>query len=256
MAASSRQATPLPQTWSNPTGQPLAEVVGGKVWAAERPIYPPLLLGAVDVGARAGVVRLADGGLWVHSPVPLDGVLRPAVDALGPVRHVVSPNYEHTMYAQEWIEAYPECVAYACPGLMQKQQATRYAREVGAGGAAPPPEWGGEFDLLWLDYEQNPFNRKPFFNEVVFCHKPSRVLFVADLFWNYPSDNTPLPTRAWKFGMDVVYKPFYKSVMISERRRFREQLDRILSWEWDCIVPCHGDVVPRGGKEALARFLM
>lgn len=41
------------------------------------------------------VVKLADGSLWVHSPVELDEPLRKALEGLGPVGHVVSPNYEH-----------------------------------------------------------------------------------------------------------------------------------------------------------------
>lgn len=41
------------------------------------------------------VVKLSDGSLWVHSPVELDGPLREALDKVGPVQHIVSPNYEH-----------------------------------------------------------------------------------------------------------------------------------------------------------------
>lgn len=43
-----------------------------------------------------------------------------AIDALGPVRHVVSPNYEHVKYAPQWIAAYPEATAYGCPGAIAK----------------------------------------------------------------------------------------------------------------------------------------
>lgn len=43
-----------------------------------------------------------------------------AIDALGPVRHIVSPNFEHVKYAAQWIAAYPEATAYGCPGAVQK----------------------------------------------------------------------------------------------------------------------------------------
>lgn len=46
-------------------------------------------------GGRMAVVKLSDGSLWVHSPVELDGPLRKALDKVGPVMHIVSPNYEH-----------------------------------------------------------------------------------------------------------------------------------------------------------------
>ena len=65
------------------------------------------------------IVKLRDGSLWVHSPVSLDEETRRAVDALGPVKHVVSPNYEHVKYAKEWKVAYPNCTLYGCPLLKE-----------------------------------------------------------------------------------------------------------------------------------------
>lgn len=46
-------------------------------------------------GGRMTVAKLSDGSLWVHSPVELDEPLRAALGELGPVAHIVSPNYEH-----------------------------------------------------------------------------------------------------------------------------------------------------------------
>ena len=47
------------------------------------------------------VLRLRDGSLLVHSPVELDDALAEALARLGPVRHIVSPNYEHVKYAAQ-----------------------------------------------------------------------------------------------------------------------------------------------------------
>ena len=47
------------------------------------------------------VLRLSDGSLWVHSPVCLDDDLAAALAELGKVKHIVTPNYEHTKYAQQ-----------------------------------------------------------------------------------------------------------------------------------------------------------
>lgn len=49
-------------------------------------------------GGRMAVVKLADGSLWIHSPVELDASLRQALEELGPVGHIVSPNYEHVKW--------------------------------------------------------------------------------------------------------------------------------------------------------------
>jgi hypothetical protein len=58
------------------------------IWTAARPAR----FWGVETGSRMTVVRLAGGGLFVHSPVALDPATRRAVDALGPVRAVVAPS--------------------------------------------------------------------------------------------------------------------------------------------------------------------
>jgi len=140
-----------------------------------------------------------------------------------------------------------------------------------------PDTFSDDMSLTWMDCEINPFTGKPFFNEVVFCHEKSKSLICADAFWNYPGQALPnynregddtgrlhecpkiptLPTerlpeivvpsgsKAWKFGMDVIFSPFYKKFMVGSQRRVKYEaaVANILSWEVDQIVPCHGDVI-------------
>lgn len=56
--------------------------------------------------------------------------------------------------------------------------------------------------------------------QVVFVHKPSGTLIATDLIWNYPGSGTPKGTQAWKFGMDRVYLPFYKTFMIKDKGKY------------------------------------
>ena len=100
---------------------------------------------------------------------------------------------------------------------------------------------------------------RPFFSEVVFSHRPSRTLFVTDLWWNYPTttistgDAVPTSTRLWKFGMDAIYRPFYNAFMQGAQTTFDSRLSTILSWDWDSIVPAHGE--PITGPDAKATLL-
>ena len=168
-------------TWSNPQGATLTQLKP-QVWWGERPFYPRIPgLRGVDVACKMAVVKLRDGTLWVHAPVALDDKTRAAVDALGPVRHVVTPNTEHLKWAKEWLDAYPDATGYACPGLMDARPDIGYDAEVGRGD--PPASWLDEFEVAWIEEERSPFKifgDKPFFSEVVFNHKQSGVLFVAD----------------------------------------------------------------------------
>ena len=240
-----------PVTYSNPQGTALTQI-RDNVWWGERSFYPriPGLTG-FDVACKMTVIKLKNGDLWVCAPVALDRATKEAVDALGPVKHIVTPNTEHLTWARDWIQAYPEATSYACPGLMERKPEIGYDCEVGTDGA--PEAWAGEFDLCWIEEERSPFKLlgdRPFFSEVVFVHKPSRVLLVTDLWWNYPAD----APAAWKFGMDRIYRPVYNGLM--KQKGWEATVAQIFAWDWDFLAPCHGEPVQGPNvKRALAEHL-
>ena len=252
-ASSSSSSSSYEKTWSNPSGSVLDVVVADKVFACAR----PFIWNDIDVGGRMGIVKLAtDGSVWVHSPIELDERTRAAVDALGVVRHVVSPNYEHLKYAQQWKDAYPDATLYACPGLKSKRPDISY--DVDLEDGVLPATWWDEFEMEWFDCEATPVVGGAFFNEVVFHHKPSRALFVTDVFWNYPAQPVdgvaiPLGTKLWKALMDKVYLPIYQKVMVTNREKFEKSARRVCDeFQWDVIVPCHGTI--ESGARARAMF--
>lgn len=253
-----------PVTWSNPLGSTLTQI-HDDVWLAERPFYPSLPgLGGTDVGCKMVVVKLPDGSLWVHSPVALDEQLRSALEELGEVRHIVTPNTEHQKFAPFWIVAYPEAMSYACPGLREAKPGLGWKRSLeelldqDVTSSAAPTEWGGAIELCWVR-DRVPLTRDmPFFNEVVFCHRPSRTLIVTDLWWNYPSRDdveveVPRSSLLWKFGMDRIYLPVYNGLM--KTQSFDSSISTILNWPWDYIAPSHGEPVAEDAKGVLARHL-
>lgn len=241
-------ASAYAKTWSNPSGAVLTCLVKDTVWAAER----PFIWNTIDVGGKMGVVRLANGDVWVHSPVYLDASTKAAVDAIGPVKHVVSPNYEHVTWASEWKRAYPSATLYGCPGMKNKEPGIPWDVEIIDGDCTFP---GDEFSAVCFDgAEKNPFTNKPFFNECVCLHKPSGVLFVTDIVWNYPND-VPLKTAAWKFGMDRVYKPFYENAMVVPERYLKKK-KQLLALRFDKVLPCHGTFVATAGARMIKQALM
>mmetsp|Transcript_40776 Transcript_40776/g.68314 ORF Transcript_40776/g.68314 Transcript_40776/m.68314 type:complete len:316 (+) Transcript_40776:314-1261(+) len=241
-AASKIAAPKLARTWSNPNGEILTEVVPQQLWVAQR----PFVWNGIDVGGKMAVVKLTDGTLWVHSPVHLDGDLRAELAALGEVKHVVSPNFEHVKYASEWIQEFPSAHAYACPGLREKKPDIRFSADICDDNNETPAQWPAEIDVSFFDCERNPFTKQPFFNEVVFFHAPSGSLIVTDLWWNWPSKKVPRQTWLWKQGMDLVFLPFYRNLMVpaNQKAAFHAAVDRVLTWPFRRIVPCHGVVTP------------
>jgi hypothetical protein len=211
------------------------------LWIAERPqrFY------GLAVGTRMTVIRLAGGRLLLHSPVALDPELRRELDALGRVCFAVAPNRVHHLHAGEVAAAYPEARLWVAPGLERKRPDLVFVDVL---GDEAPAEWRGEVDQVF-------FRGRPYENEVVFCHRASRTLLLCDLAFNF-GPRAAAPTRLLmrllrsygRFGPSTL-DPW----LIRDRAAARQSLERILAWDFDRVVVAHGEVLERGGREALRR---
>lgn len=195
----------------------------------------------LETGTRMTIVRMSDGGLFVHCPVALDEATRRAVDAVGPVRAVVSSSLFHHLYAGEWMKAYPEAVFWRCPGLDKKRPDLTFN---GVLGDAPQPLWADDLD-------QAAFTSR-FENEVVFFHKKTRTLIVADALLNL-SRHPSRVTRAAAFLMANTSpgSGYLERIAVRDWALGRKQVDRILQWDIDGITLAHGGLVAHGGRDAV-----
>lgn len=287
--SSSSSGTYTTAGWSNRAASVLTPACPEGVYTADR----PFLWNSIDVGCRSTIIELPSSSqLWVHSPVGLDGPMQAAVEKLGQVQHIVSPNYEHVKFAPVWHQAYPDARCWACPGLAERLPDIQFAGEIpehyrpvswtaGERSAsdvafdASPQTWDTSvIEALHLDIEANPFTGKPFFNEVIYYHVPSKTLMMTDLFWNYPSADgvpnsqyghddswelapvveVPWKSSLWKFGMDRVYYPFFNNFMIQDREAYKQICHHILNvWDVETVIPAHGDILR--GKEFIGSVL-
>jgi len=46
-----------------------------------------------------------------------------------------------------------------------------------------------------------------------------------------------------------VYLPFYERFMVVDRPRFEAAVARVLAWDFDRLLPCHGVYLPAAGKQ-------
>ena len=211
------------------------------LWVREQ----PLRFYGVEVGTRMTVVRLADGALWLHSPVRPTAELRAAIDALGPVRWLVAPNRWHHLYVGDWLAAYPGAAAYGAPGLAAKRKDLTLA---GVLDDQAPAGWAGQIDQLARQ-------GAPVMSEVVFLHRRSRTLIASDSAHNF-ADGTPAGTRAF-FSLLGGWRGFRTTlldrVVTRDRAAARASVERMLAWDFNRVVVCHGAVLDTGGREALAR---
>jgi len=205
--------------------------------------HPDFRTGGVPIGTRTTLVRLADGGLWMHSPGPLPHALVQAIDAIGPVRFIVAPNAFHHFFVADAARAWPEASVHLAPGLAEKRKDLSCDAEL---GDAPPPAWKNELDQCLL-------RGVPRMSEVVFLHRASRTLIATDLAFNVREVASPF-ARLF-FRLTGVYGKFATSrvlrLLTRDRGAARESVHRILAWDFDRVVVTHGEVLESGGREAL-----
>lgn len=196
-----------------------------------------------DFSTRMTVIALADGGLFVHSPVRLSDSLRAELDEIGTVRAIVAPNKAHHLFVGGYVAAYPEARLYGALGLPNKRKDLVF---FGLLGDEPRPEWKGEI-------EQRMVRGAPMLNEVVFFHPATRTLVLTDLIFNVPEgSNWGVPIVCKLMGAAGHFGP-HRFIRWAIRNKIaaRKSLGFIMRWDFDRIILAHGDIVDTGGKEML-----
>lgn len=216
--------------------------IGDGLWIHQA----PLRFAGVQAGRTMNVVELGGGGLFVHSPAPLDEPLRGALDALGEVRFVAAPSRLHGhLWMEQYRDAYAAVELLAGPGLARRRRELSFAAEL---GESPDPRWAGVLD-------QAPFRGNPLLPEVEFLHRPSRTLIAGDLALHFGPHSPPLTRAIARAGLmheRLRPTPLFR-VLTIRRAAARGDMRRILSWDFDRVIPGHGAVWESGGHAALSR---
>jgi hypothetical protein len=215
------------------------KLVAPGLWIVDGPIVRMAALGgSAPFTTRMTVARLADGGLWCHSPVAPDSSLFAAVDALGPVRHLVSPNKLHYAHIAAWKQRYPDAIAWASPGVRERAASQKIEVSFDADlGDAPEPAWAAELDQLH-------FRGSRVFEEVVFLHRASSTLILTDLIENFEAARLGTAMR-WIARLGGVLDPDGKTPLdmrftFRDRAAARACLERVMDWRPQRVILAHG----------------
>lgn len=213
------------------------ERIADGIWITER----PQKFWGVECGTRTTLVRLSDGGLFVHCPVSLDPATRAAVDALGPVRAIVASSLFHHLYVGEWIAAYPDALVCGCPGLPEKRPDLSFGHVL---SDTPHPLW--EKDLGQLFFSAR------FEKEVVFFHKATKTMISADALLNLRHHRSQRTRMVAMFMLNLgPGRGWMERIAVRDWKLGRAQVDRMLEWDIERILIAHGDLILTDGREVL-----
>jgi hypothetical protein len=217
---------------------------GDEIWIADG---PTVVTAGFRYPTRMAVIRLSDGALFVWSPIALPSELRAAVDALGPVRHIVAPNSLHHLFLGDWRAAYPDARLYAPPGLRKRRKDIVFDDDL---DDAAPPDWSGEIDQIAV-------RGNLITTEIVFFHRKSRTVIFTDLIQHFePGWFTGWRALVARLDLMTSAEP---AVPRKFRRAFfnraaaRAALRRILAWPAEKVLMAHGAPIESDGHAFIAR---
>ncbi len=220
----------------------MLEEFGPSIYAADG---PTVSFYGFPYPTRMVVVRLSDNGVWVWWPIALSDELVKSIGAVGPVRHIVSPNKIHHLFLTEWVERWPAARLYAPPGLANRRPDLSFDEEL---GDEPDPEWAADID-------QGIFRGSLAMEEVAFFHRASRTAIICDLIQRHPEATM----RGWK-GMlmrldSLVGKtgstPRELRASFVRRGKAREAREKVLSWQPDRLLIAHGECAQTGATSVI-----
>jgi len=204
----------------------------------------------------------------VFSPVALTPEVKAKLESLGGnVQYLIAPDMEHHIFISDWKKAFPAAKIIGPDGLPEKRKAATdekigkedfavvYKAETKR-ATSVSDEFEADFEVEYVDGHAN--------KEIVLLYKPDKVLIQADLFFNLPAKeqysrvpeaDRPKPgllARTFVSAQTVEGKGqkrlLWHAISRGNRASFNESIQRINSWDFVTVIPCHGDTIEKNGK--------
>lgn len=222
--------------------------VDSDVWIVEGPIVS---FYGFPYPTRSVIVRLPNGTLWVWSPIPLDDELMTEVSEFGTVAHLVSPNKLHHLGLADWRAAFPAAKLWGMPSTVRK------CRDLCFDGVlddTPPVAWRGTIEHVQ-------FRGSPLLEEMIFFHRPSRTVLLADLSEALSRDFLArhwapwqrLIARLWSITEAAPKAPLEVRWSTIRRCVARAATHRLLAYNPEKVIMAHGVWQRSHGRAFLER---
>ena len=198
---------------------------------------------------------------------------------MGKLKYIAALDVEHHLFVGPWHKEYPEATVIAPEGLKEKREAMPEMEKVRwdvifkakgcserlegdkvveKDGFAVDEEFDREFDRTYIPSHTN--------KEIVFNFRHEKTLIQADLMFNLPAieqysksgedPHTGWPTKLFTKlngtggGQINWQRRFIWHISSSgDRPGFGRSVRDIQEWDFNRIIPCHGDIIETGGKE-------
>ncbi|KAF1986489.1 hypothetical protein K402DRAFT_376980 [Aulographum hederae CBS 113979] len=227
--------------------------------------------GHVKVGGRGTAVRMRNGAVAIFSPTALTPEVKQTVKDLGEVKYIAALDIEHHIFLGPWHEQYPNAKVLGPEGLPEKREKQKNEKVPFAvvftakdkETTKVDADFDSDFDYEFVDGHMN--------KELVFNYKPDGTLIEADLMFNLPAteqfSKVPNTDASSGFltkrfiglnntqGAAMGQRRFIWHTIATNRPSYNKSMSKINGWNFDRIIPCHGDVIETGGKGIFQKIM-
>ncbi len=202
---------------------------------------------------RSVIVRLSDNDLWVWSPIRLTDPLRAEIETLGEPKFLISPNKIHHLFLGDWATAYPGATLWGPRSTIRKRSELKFEAAL---TDEAPEEWRGQLEQAW-------FNGSFAMDEIVFFHRASRTVILADLSENFSETFIQSHWKPWQRTIarywGIIegrgYAPLEWRLSFFNRSATRRTREKVLGWKPEKVIMAHGEWQSSGGLDYLKRSL-
>ena len=196
------------------------------LWTVPSPLA---VFGIIQLNTRMTIVRLENGGLWIHSPVKWTPELNAQIVQLGLIDYIVAPSCFHHRFVGPWKEHHPTAKICAPKGLQKKRDDLTIDHIL----QADTELWSNEIDYFEV-------KGMPIVQEHAFFHRSSQTLVITDLFFYLPLATGFTSFYAWINGVkNKVATPLLFKSAIKDKSAFKASLEHLRSLDVQNLSMCH-----------------
>jgi hypothetical protein len=165
----------------------------------------------------------------------------------------IRANKIHHLYLADWMEAYPDAQLWGPQSTISRHPELTFQAPL---QDTAPAAWQPDIDQAW-------FRGSFAMEEVVFCHRPSRTVILADLIEAFSDQFLRKHWSWWQRPLAALdgivarkaLAPLEWRLSFLDRAPARAARAKVLGWDCERVIMAHGEWQPSGGHAYLERSL-
>jgi len=220
------------------------------IWTFSRPF---LRAPFIPIGGRSTAIKMNDGSVFLFASTKADEETLTKIKEIGTVKYIVAPDLGHYLNLHAFSEAFPDAKVIGVDGVEPKVPGVRFAGVYGKDPEGTVYGYEDEIEAVYFSAFEN--------KDVAFYHKASKTLVEADLLFNLPAHEQYSKSKdsgsSWVPGLGSLH-PFtwlHRTMIGSLAKDIQANSAHAKAdnaWDFDTIIPCHGDVITARAKESWA----